>query len=165
MNTPLNAQLIQCPGGAHRNFVLGGRYAKPGQRLRRVLLAEGTRLAKFTDANLFHGGRVSPWWVFDRRVSGLDAGLDSVLQLARASGRPLTDCIRDMYAVMFEWNSLALLNTPFLRIQRIKLTCDAYAFHGPAAPVDGNRPPLASASSVPRPFSGGALQLYIPNLT
>src|SRR5205085_738312 len=81
---------------------------------RRLELPAGTRLFKFTGHALFGqagaaGRWTTPWWALvEPRPDLDDPGLDAVLDAARRSGRPLVQYVRDAYAVMFAWNTLAL---------------------------------------------------------
>jgi hypothetical protein len=152
----LNGNLKQCPGWAFRNF----------RRWTRIELARGTKLFKFTGHTLFDRGLTTPWWALvDPRPDLGDGGLDATLAAARKSGRPTRDYMRDAYAVMYEWNSLAAPELGMLRIQYALLRVPAVAFHGPTSPVPGKRPPLAYPPHDQQRFPGGANQVLIPNLS
>lgn len=143
------------PGPAHKMFV----------RWRKLRIEAGTQLFKFTEHPLFTGGRISPWWAFVSGGPAGDPGLDGVVSAARRSGRPVGDFIRDWFAVMVEWNALSVTQSGLWRVQRVRLLEPVFGFYGPCQRVIGNRQPLAHPLQDQSAFAGGALQLYIPNLS
>lgn len=147
---------LSSPGVSHANFV----------RWQKVRIEQGTELFKFTEHGLFAGGAVSPWWAYVRggQQPG-DPGLDAVLGRARQVGGGLEACIRDSFAVMFGWNAMKNTQSGLVRVQRVRLLVPAIGFHGPCRRMPGKTPPLASPEKDQDWFAGGAMQLYIPNLT
>ncbi|MBX3409370.1 MAG: hypothetical protein KF859_05740 [Phycisphaeraceae bacterium] len=161
-------ETLSSPGMHIANFV-------PGQ-CQKVRIEQGTELFKFTDGvnkisgeglvhGLFTGGAVSPWWAYVRggQQPG-DPGLDGLLNKASGTGCGLADFARAQFAVMFGWNTMKNCQSGLIRVQRVRLLLPVYGFYGPCRRAINDQVPLAKPGKQDW-FAGGAMQLYIPNLT
>ena len=162
-----------------------------GKAARRTLLAAGTELYKFTGYGVMPtrpGGAVSPWWASVSPLAGHpDPGLAGHLAAAEAAGQPVAEYAREVFAVMLNWNTLGLTQTGLAKIERIRLTVPVYGFAGPCQRMRESlgaagearrmvhkstpggkslvRHAWKSPEHSPPTFMGGAIQIYLPNLT
>jgi hypothetical protein len=162
-------------GLAFNRAPAGVRAAFVGGTARRTRLPAGTGLYKFTAFDLYPVGRdgtgsagrpVSPWWCrVDPDPAAGDRGLDGFLADAAAAGLPPAEYARRALAVMFAWNGLTLPGTGLLRVQRVRLLVPVYAFAGRCQRMPNDRAPLYRPPAGAPALAGGAIQLWIPNLT
>lgn len=141
-----------------------------GKTARRTPLPAGTALYKFTQFAV-SGPRVTPWWASVTPLPGFgDPGLDGHLAAARAAGLTVLEYARQRFAVMFEWNTLggpAAGQHGLARVERVRLTAPVYGFAGLCQQM-WESPRAAQKGRIlrqPVVWRGGAVQLYIPNLT
>ena len=121
---------------------------------RKILLATGDELYKFTQYDLIHNGKVTPWWSSVKPIDSNDTGLEGLLERSGRLGTTSADFARARNAVTKQWNSM---NGLLLAA----LTSPAYAFVGRVAHQRfDDRPEYHNVV-----FIGGAIQLWIPNLT
>jgi hypothetical protein len=169
--------------GIHATFV--------GKAARRTLLPAGHELYKFTGYGVMPtrpGGGISPWWASVLSLPGHpDPGLDGHLAAAAAAELPVLDYAREAFAVMLNWNALGLLQAGLAKVERIRLTQPVYGFAGACQRMleslgeAGERRRMRHKTTAggktlvrhawkspthnPPTFMGGAIQIYIPNLT
>jgi len=120
----------------------------------KLLLHPGLQLYKFSQYDLFRDGKATAWWSSVEPMNNFDTGLEKLLERAEGTGRSQTEFARARNAVTHQWNSMSgLLLT--------SLMSPVYAFVGRVAaqPYDER----SAYSNVV--FIGGAVQLWIPNLT
>lgn len=120
----------------------------------KVLLQPGHQLYKFTQYELFDDGKASPWWSSVIPINSADTGLDVLLERAGRLQTTAAEFARARNAVTRQWNSMSGLLLA-------ALTVPVYGFAGRVAhqPFDER----AAYNNVV--FIGGAIQLWIPNLT
>ncbi len=144
-----------------------------GKSARRTLLPAGTALYKFTQWAVSNasGARVTPWWASVAPLAGFDdPGLSGHLAAAQQSGMTVLEYARHQFAVMFEWNTLggpAAGQHGLARVERVRLTAPVYGFAGRCQQM-WESPRAAQKGRIlrqPVVWRGGAVQLYIPNLT
>jgi hypothetical protein len=146
------------------------------QSARRLPLPDGTELYKFTAFDFYPVGRdgkgqagaaVSPWWCLVDPLPGTDdKGLDGLVAAAKAAGVPTVEYAREVLAVMFGWNALASSQLGMAKVLMIRLTKPVYGFYGQCQRMPNDQAPLHKAPAKARPsLTGGAYQLWIPNLT
>jgi hypothetical protein len=125
-----------------------------GRPPRKILLAAGHELYKFTQYDLIHNGKVTPWWSSVKPIDSNDTGLEGLLERSGRLGTTAADFARARNAVTKQWNSMSglLLAT---------LTSPVYAFVGRVAHQRFDDHPEYHNVV----FIGGAIQLWIPNLT
>lgn len=147
-----------------------------GKSARRFLFPAGTRLYKFTEFDVFPvdrkgqgqvGKAISPWWCAVDGVPGTDdPGLDGLIQAAKAAGMSTGAYAREVLAVMFAWNTLAVSQLGMAKVLRITLTSPAYGFYGKCQRMPNDQSPLHKAQGKTRAsITGGAYQIWLPNLT
>lgn len=152
----------------------GVRSAFVNSSARRHRFDAGWELFKFTGYRVFspdNKGRIapiSPWWCSVHPVpSTIIPGLDQLLQEASRLGLTPLDYAREFLAVQHGWNSLADVQLGLARIQKLRLLQPVYGFYGLVNPQVNDRlrlkkPARRGESSL---FRGGAIQIWIPNLT
>jgi hypothetical protein len=165
------------------------RRAFEGGRANRITLEKGRELYKFSglgiipDRGNFDGNRaktISPWWACVDPIRDDDPGLDGHIKNAKNEGSTMASYAREAFAVMYCWNSMELCQLGMAKVLRIVLAQDAFAFVGKCSPQkerfsqkgrSDNLPPQQIVGHLPQSpraaptFSGGAVQVYIPNLS
>jgi hypothetical protein len=165
-----------------------------GKAARRTLLPAGTDLYKFTGYGVMPtrpGGAMSPWWASVRPLAGHpDPGLDGHIAAAEAAGQTVLEYAREAFAVMLNWNTLGQPATGLAKVERIRLRESVYGFAGACQRMRESLSPEKDGSAnkryqrkltaggkeivmhawkspthSPPTFTGGAIQIYIPNLT
>lgn len=103
---------------------------------------------------LFHNGKATPWWSSVVPINPADTGLDVLLERAARLKTSAASFARARNAVTQQWNSMSGLLVA-------ETMTPVYAFVGRVAhqPYD-ERPEFSNVV-----FIGGAIQLWIPNLT
>jgi len=129
------------------------------QSMRKILLDAGHELYKFTSHPLLGSPKgITPYWFSLSPLEG-DRGLAGLMHDAETVHTEAKDFARARAAVAPQWgNSMS-------NLLRARLMTSAYAFVGQAAgqPCEDDPP---SAQPMARVFLiGGAMQLWIPNLT
>ncbi|MFK7767233.1 MAG: hypothetical protein AB8B55_08420 [Mariniblastus sp.] len=123
-----------------------------GRVAKKVMLNSGHQLYKFTQYSLSHHGKVTPWWSSVKPVSANDTGLELLLQRSSNLGVSPAEFARARNAVTNQWNSMTGLLIAQLKVP-------VYGFVGGVA---HQRLDEGDSKVV---FIGGAVQLWIPNLT
>ena len=120
----------------------------------KTLLQPGHRLYKFTEYELFHNGEATAWWSSVFPMNSADTGLEQLLERAARTGGSPAEFARARNAVTKQWNSMSGLLLA-------ALTSPVYGFVGRVAHQQFDKG-SAYCNVV---FIGGAIQLWIPNLT
>jgi len=158
------------PDGIRNPFV--------GKSARRVLLPAGHRLYKFSGYDIIAvtpdgrgtvGKPISPWWASVEPFPGTDdPGLDGHIAAAQAKNQTMLAYARQVFAVMYSWNTLSIPQSGFAKVLRIMLTQSVYGFmgHNQRMPddIEGLHAQLGVRGTRPS-LMGGAVQIWIPNLT
>lgn len=122
---------------------------------RKLPLLAGRELYKFTQHPLYSEVGVTPWWSAVVPVLPGDTGLDQLLKRAEHSGNTGSELSRARNAVSHAWK-----NT-MSGLLRAKLTSTVFGFAGRVAHQPYDDDPAKKNVF----FIGGAIQLWIPNLS
>lgn len=153
------------------------RKAFQNSNARRHKFDVGWELFKFTQFEAFQpdragnralGAPLSPWWCSMLPVPGTPIpGLDQLIEEARNLGLTLLEYAREYLAVMHSWNSLADTQIGLAKLQKVRLIKPVYGFYGKVQRQANDRVPLRNPGRLGgRAFlAGGAIQIWIPNLT
>lgn len=133
----------------------------------------GWELFKFTDYHIFTPDKktgsirpISPWWCSVHPVPGTSIpGLDQILEEASQLGLTPLEYAREVFAVQYRWNALADMHLGLARIQKLRLLQPVYGFYGLVKPQVNDRLPLKKPRGPAGLFRGGAIQIWMPNLT
>ena len=119
---------------------------------RKVLFVSGYEFYKFTQYPLSRHGEVTPWWSSVKPTGPKDTGLDILLERSERMAVNPTTFARARNAVTNQWNSMTGLLIAKLRVP-------VYGFVGY---VRHQKMDEGISNVV---FIGGAVQVWIPNLT
>ena len=114
----------------------------------------GHQLYKFTQHSLSYKGRITPWWSSVNLVIPGDTGLKLLLERSERLGVKPAEFARARNAVTNQWNSMSGLLIG-------RLIVPAYGFVGRVATQRMDEDPAYKNVK----FIGGAIQIWIPNLT
>ena len=145
----LNSQLNfgDVPGDVKLAFV--------GGAAKRIKLTANTRLYKFTEYPLFgDDDAVTAWWSSVTPLNPDDTGLEILLERAARVGVDPSTFARARNAVTKEWNAMGQL-----RLARLKVPVWGFVGTVRHQPVE-KKPEKKKVV-----FIGGAVQLWIPNLS
>lgn len=158
------------PDGIRNPFV--------GKSARRVLLPAGHRLYKFSGYDIIPVARdgtgtlgtpISPWWASVEPFPGTDdPGLDGHIAAAQANNQTMLEYARRAFAVMYSWNTLSIPQSGFAKVLRIVIKQSVYGFMGHNQRMPDDVEGLRAQMGVPSgraSLMGGAVQIWIPNLT